>query len=95
MWISRILGASVALVLMIVGLAAGGLAGVFAALVRVLLPLALIWFPEEFGGLTGIMVTRGHVTEESPGCFIAFMGWVLMGVAIFTFYMAFQSASFN
>jgi hypothetical protein len=42
-----------------------------------ILPLACIWFSEEMGSFTGVM--RGHaVTSESPGCLVAFCGWVLL-----------------
>lgn len=39
-------------------------------------PLACIWFSEAMGSYTGGM-GRG-VTRATPGCFVAFGGWLLL-----------------
>jgi hypothetical protein len=50
----------------------------FKGCFTLLLPLALIWFPEELGSLTGYFV-RGHrVTAETPAVFVAGMGWFFL-----------------
>jgi len=42
-----------------------------------ILPLVCIWFSEEMGSFTGVM--RGHaITSTSPGCLVAFCGWILL-----------------
>jgi hypothetical protein len=51
----------------------------FAATVAAgaVLPLALIWFPDLFGGLTG-WGTRAPIDRPSPPVFVSFMGWFLL-----------------
>jgi hypothetical protein len=49
-----------------------------------LIPLALIWFPEEIGSYTGYVGRGGQIDAESPPALVAFMGWVfLVGPVIF------------
>ena len=53
-----------------------------------LLPLALIWFPEFLGGLTG-WGTRAPVDRPSPPILVAGMGWLfLLGLPVLVFFMA-------
>jgi len=42
-----------------------------------LLPLALIWFPEDIGELTGFFKT-GYVNVQTPAIIISFIGWFLL-----------------
>jgi hypothetical protein len=42
-----------------------------------LLPLALIWFPEEVGELTGYYKT-GYVNVQTPGVIVSCLGWFLL-----------------
>jgi hypothetical protein len=42
-----------------------------------ILPLALIWFPDFFGGLTG-WGTRAPIDRPSPQGLVSFMGWFLL-----------------
>lgn len=44
----------------------------------VLLPMALIWFPEEIGGLTGYFVRGRRVDAETPPFLISAAGWFLL-----------------
>lgn len=47
-----------------------------------LLPLALIWFPEEIGNLTGYYKS-GYVNVQTPGVIVSFLGWFfLVGVPV-------------
>ncbi|MFH1777755.1 MAG: DnaJ domain-containing protein [Candidatus Omnitrophota bacterium] len=46
-----------------------------------ILPFACIWYSDELGNWTGAI--RGQkITSTSPGCLVAFMGWVLLIVLI-------------
>jgi hypothetical protein len=52
-----------------------------------LLPLALIWFPEEIGNLTGYFQS-GYVNVQTPGVIVSFIGWfflVMPGVLVLYF----------
>jgi hypothetical protein len=42
-----------------------------------ILPLALIWFPEFLGGLTG-WGTKAPIDRPSPPRFVAAAGWLLL-----------------
>ncbi len=42
--------------------------------------LACIWFPDKMGGLV-----IGRITSTSPGCFVAFMGWVVFLLPVLGF----------
>lgn len=42
------------------------------------LPLACIWFSDAMGGYTGVGMGRGAITSTTPGCFVAFGGWLLL-----------------
>ena len=41
------------------------------------LPLALIWFPEELGAMTGYLA-HGPITAETPPILVAIMGWLFL-----------------
>jgi hypothetical protein len=49
----------------------------FTVAAGTLLPLALIWFPEFLGGMTG-WGTRARVDQPSPPRLVAAAGWVLL-----------------
>ncbi len=47
-----------------------------------LLPLALIWFPNQIGDLTGYYKT-GWVNVQTPALIVSFLGWAcLLGVPL-------------
>lgn len=53
-----------------------------------LLPLALIWFPESLGGLTG-WGSRAPVNRPSPPRLVAAMGWLfLLGLPVLVYFLA-------
>jgi len=53
--------------------------------VALLLPLALIWFPDEMGGMTGC-VPRGYIDKETPAGCVSVMGWFfLVGFPVIIF----------
>lgn len=75
--IGKTLSAIITIGYVSVAYAAGGGETAIQCTIYLILPLACIWFSEEMGSFTGIM--RGHlVTSTSPGCAVAFMGWVLL-----------------
>ena len=43
-----------------------------------LLPLALIWFPDELGSFTGYVGRGGNIQTETPPILVAAMGWFLL-----------------
>ncbi len=74
--VGRILSLAVVMVYAGVAMWAGGL-GYWKWSLSLLLPLALIWFAEEIGSMTGYYKT-GYVNVQTPGVFVAFMGWLLL-----------------
>lgn len=45
--------------------------------IYLVIPLLCIWFSEEMGQYTGAL--RGQMlTAKSPGCLVAFAGWLLL-----------------
>ena len=80
--INRALSAVVAIVYLVVAYSHGGPVPLVQCLLYLLFPLACIWFSEEMGAFTGVM--RGQfVGRESPGCMVAFLGWVLLLLPVF------------
>ena len=62
--------------------------GVFRGVVGLggvlMVPLALIWFPDELGSFTRSVGRGGHIDAESTPALVAFMGWVfLVGPVLF------------
>ncbi len=47
-----------------------------------MLPLGCIWFSDAMGGYTGMGMGRGAITSPTPGCLIAFVGWLLLFLPI-------------
>jgi hypothetical protein len=76
--LSKIAGLAVAIGWVIVALTLGR-TWAFALTVAVgtLLPLALIWFPESLGSLTG-WGTRAPIDRPSPPWLVAALGWLLL-----------------
>ncbi len=80
----RILSVVIAVVYTVLALSLGGLV-YWKWSLTLLLPLALIWFPEEIGSVTGYYKT-GYVNVQTPGAFVAFMGWfILVGLPVIAF----------
>jgi hypothetical protein len=55
----------------------GGVHGLLMGLV-LLLPLGLIWFPEQAGNAMGFIGRAGWVSAESPPWLVSFMGWFFL-----------------
>jgi len=73
---SKILSLGIALSYTAFALYKGG-APYWISCLGLLLPLALVWFPEEIGELTGYYKT-GYVNVQTPGVIVSFMGWLLL-----------------
>ena len=59
----------------------GLVSGLLAAFLRLLWPLALIWFSEELGSLTGLV--RGHyIDSETPPSIVKLFGWIVLLVVV-------------
>ena len=50
----------------------------FKSCVVLLLPLALIWFPDELGSLTGYVGRGGNINTETPPILISIIGWLFL-----------------
>ncbi len=75
---SKIAALLVALAYIVVAFGFGAPLKVLALFCLVLaVPLGLIWFPDECGGITGT-VSRGYITRETPGGVVAAVGWFLL-----------------
>ena len=54
----------------------------------VLIPLALIWFPDEIGSATGYFAGHWFVDAETPPKLITFMGWLfLVGFPVLFYFL--------
>jgi len=52
-----------------------------------LLPLGLIWFPEELGSLTGFIGHGGYLSTETPPIMVSFAGWFfLVGLPVIWYF---------
>jgi hypothetical protein len=51
---------------------------VFKGSVALLLPLALIWFPDELGSMTGYLGRGGKINTETPPILVSIAGWFLL-----------------
>jgi hypothetical protein len=47
-------------------------------MLALMLPLALIWFPEQLGSFTGYVGRGGSIDTETPGWLVAGFGWLLL-----------------
>ena len=73
----RITSLIIAIVYLIAAFLGKGFEGILTTSIFLLLPMACIWFPDELGSFTGVM--RGqYINAQSPGCLVAFGGWLLL-----------------
>lgn len=81
-WISRIAAVVIAVIYLIVAMVDSGrwLVPLAAGL---LIPLALIWFPQAIGNATNYRVNRQYIDQPTPPILIALAGWFfLVGVPL-------------
>ena len=82
--ISKIVAVVIALIYAIAVVIAVGLSRAGGVLLLVV-PLALIWFPEELGSYTGYVSRGSTIDTETPPAIVVFLGWlilVLTGIGI-------------
>jgi hypothetical protein len=81
---ARVLSLGMALSYAILAIYFGGI-GYWKPALGLLLPLAMIWFPEEIGNLTGYY-DSGYVNTRTPAVMISFLGWlILLGLPVLAY----------
>jgi hypothetical protein len=75
--IARALSLAIAICYTVAAIIGGGIFGLFV-MIFLLLPLGLIWFPDAWGNVTGV-VRGSRITQESPPILVSLMGWFLRG----------------
>ena len=68
------LGYGIAIVVNEGGITPNAIKGFFV----LLLPLALIWFPEEIGSFTGYVSRGSTIDNETPPILVSLMGWLFL-----------------
>lgn len=75
---SNILSGIVALAYLVGAYVTAGGETTFKLGIFLILPLSCIWFSDAMGGYTGVGMGRGAITSTTPGCLVAFGGWLLL-----------------
>lgn len=83
--ISRILSIIVVAMYVIFAYLGGGGVLALKVLTFCLLPIFCIWWSEAMGGWTGARFGAPSITEESPGCIVHLLGWILLLAPIIAF----------
>lgn len=53
-----------------------------------LLPLALIWFPQEIGDMTGYLGRGVRINNKTPAFLVSLAGWfILVGIPILLYFL--------
>ena len=89
--IGKILGLVIALAYaVIIAVTEGGVTeGAIKCCVALLLPLALIWFPDELGSFTGYVGRGGNINTETPPILVSIMGWFfLVGLPVLLYFLS-------
>ena len=56
--------------------------------VVLLLPLGLIWFPDELGSMTGYFGRGGNINTETPPIMVSVAGWFfLVGLPVLMYFI--------
>ncbi len=59
----------------------------FGYFLLIILGVVFIWFPEPIGSFRGNVLHLGHsVDQQTPGCVIAGVGWLLLVVVPLYYY---------
>jgi hypothetical protein len=89
--IGKVLSLLIALIYaVIIVVTEGGItASAFKCCAALLLPLALIWFPEELGSMTGYFWRGSQVDAPSPAILISIFGWFfLVGMPALIYFLS-------
>lgn len=79
---SKITSSIVAISYLAISYHAGGWELSWRVAIFLILPLACIWFSDAMGSYTGIGFGRGAITSTTPGCVVAFGGWLLLFIPV-------------
>ena len=74
---SRLISGAVAILYLIGAYCGGGGKGLLQMTGFLVLPMACIWYSDEMGDFTG-NTGKGFITSTTPGCLVAFGGWLLL-----------------
>ncbi len=84
----RVLGLLIAITYVVIAIVCAGLTTGMRLCLMLLLPMALIWFPDELGNFTGYVGRGGNIDQESPPIAISMMGWFfLVGLPLLLAYI--------
>lgn len=76
---SRIISGTIAVIYLATAYVTADAEAIWMTGLFLILPLACIWYSEAVGGYTGLNFgTRPAISRATPGCFIAFGGWLLL-----------------
>ena len=76
------LSGSIALIYLIGAYFTGGPDTMVMVGIFLILPLACIWFSDAMGDYTGAGSGHGAITSTTPGCLVAFGGWLLLFILL-------------
>jgi hypothetical protein len=76
--ISKLVALAMALACALGMLVVQGIQAAAAAGASLVVPLALIWFPEEIGSYTGYVGRGATIDAETPPFIVAGLGWLLL-----------------
>ena len=80
MKLSRSLSLAVALGYTVIGFHVNGIEGAMVFALVLLPPLACIWFSDDMGRYMGSNFGDPAINRTTPGCVVAFGGWLLLVV---------------
>ncbi len=76
---SRIISGGIAVVYLVTAYFTADAEAIWLVGLFLILPLACIWYSDAVGGYTGLNFgTRPAISQTTPGCFVAFGGWLLL-----------------
>jgi len=90
---SRVLSCIIALVYLVGAYLAADGETTFKVALFLILPLACIWFSDAMGGYTGVGSGSGAITSTTPGCLVAFGGWLVLFLPVIIGLIAYFSGN--
>jgi hypothetical protein len=76
---SRIISGTIAACYLFVAYSEAGAEMMYRIAIFLIFPLACIWYSDAMGGYTGWNYgVRPAITQTTPGCFVAFGGWLAL-----------------